>query len=64
VRKNYQDEERSTRVSPTVPEAVSVALAEPASEVCEELLALVVGAGLQFLPSSAAGGCLSAHAHR
>ena len=48
MRKAYQNEEIDTN-RPTVPEAVSVALAELAGEVQEGLLALAVGAGLQVL---------------
>jgi transposase-like protein len=48
VRKTYQNEEIDTS-QPTVPEAVSVALAELAGEVQEGLLALAVGTGLQVL---------------
>jgi putative transposase len=48
VRKTYQNEEIDAS-QPTVPEAVSVALAELAGEVQEGLLALAVGAGLQVL---------------
>ena len=48
VRKTYQNEEIDTN-RPTVPEAVSVALAELAGEVQEGLLALAVGTGLQVL---------------
>ena len=48
MRKTYQNEESDTS-QPTVPEAVSVALAELAGEVQEGLLALAVGAGLQVL---------------
>ncbi len=48
MRKTYQNEEIDTS-QPTVPEAVSVALAELAGEVQEGLLALAVGAGLQVL---------------
>jgi transposase-like protein len=48
VRKTYRNEEIDTS-QPTVPEAVSVALAELAGEVQEGLLALAVGTGLQVL---------------
>jgi putative transposase len=48
VRKTYQNEEIDTSAS-TVPEAVSVVLAELAGEVQEGLLALAVGTGLQVL---------------
>jgi transposase-like protein len=48
VGKTYQNEEIDTS-APTVPEAVSVALAELAGEVQEGLLALAVGTGLQVL---------------
>jgi hypothetical protein len=46
VRKTYQNEEIDTS-QPTVPEAVSVALAELVGEVQEGLSALAVGTGLQ-----------------
>jgi putative transposase len=48
VPKNYQNEEIDTS-QPTVPETVSVALAELAGEMREGLLALAVGTGLQVM---------------
>jgi putative transposase len=48
VRKTYRNEEIDTS-QPTVPEAVSVALAELAGEVQDGLLALAAGTGLQVL---------------
>ena len=48
MQKKYQKSEIETS-APTVPETVSVALAELAGEVREGLLALAVGAGLQVM---------------
>jgi hypothetical protein len=48
VRKTYQNTEIETS-HPTVPERVSVALAELTGELREGLLALAVGAGMQVL---------------
>lgn len=48
MRKTYQNEDIGTS-QPTVPDAVSVALAELVGEVQEGLLALAVGTGLQVL---------------
>jgi putative transposase len=48
VRKNYQNQEIDTSLL-TVPEQVSVALAELTGELREGLLALAVGTGLQVM---------------
>jgi putative transposase len=48
VRKTYQNEETDTS-GPAVPETVSIALSELASDLREGLLAVAVGAGLQVL---------------
>jgi len=48
VKKNYQ-KNAATAMTPVLPEAVSVAMAELAGDVQEGLLALAVGAGLQVM---------------
>ena len=48
MRKDYQNQEIDTS-QPTVPDTVSVALAELAGEMREGLLALAVGTGLQVM---------------
>jgi putative transposase len=50
VRKAYQNEKIDTS-RPTVPETVTVALAEIAEDMRESLLALAVGTGLQVMAS-------------
>ncbi len=48
MKKNYQ-KNAATAMTPVLPEAVSVAMAELAGDVQEGLLALAVGAGLQVM---------------